>query len=364
MKNINILSLVQAKDSLELANYKNFLAHYGIEIKNEEVNDLKSLITILNDRDGIKSIFNQFYVGYKIPQIAKEFDLLRFGEDSIINVEVKNSSTEDRILEQLKRNRYYLSFLNKEIHNFTFVENFKKLYQLNDDVLVEVNFIDLAKLLYEQEVTNIDDIDKLFNPSNYLVSPFNSTENFIENKYFLTQQQETVKGKILTVLGDNTKANFFAVIGGAGTGKTLLTYDIAKEMINKVEKVLVIHCGYLNDGQKTLNSKYNWKIIEIKHYKNYKLSDYDLIIVDEAQRIYSNQLENIVKKIQDSNGNCIFSYDKVQILSTWEEKNNIDNKINKIPSIKSYKLSEKIRTNKEIASFIKMLFNKKETSLN
>ena len=210
---------------------------------------------------------------------------------------------------------------------------------------------------------NTKELDKLFNPSDYLVSPFNSTENFIENKYFLTHQQESVKVKIIDSLKDNTKANFFAVIGGAGTGKTLLTYDIAKNIINNGEKVLVIHCGYLNDGQKTLNSEYNWKIIEIKHYKNYKLSDYDLIIVDEAQRIYSNQFEDLVKKIQDCNGNCIFSYDKVQILSTWEEKNNIDNKINEIPLIKSYKLSEKIRTNKEIASFIIMLFNKKRNKL-
>jgi len=217
---------------------------------------------------------------------------------------------------------------------------------LKDDELEEVAFIKLAKLLHKQKLSNINDIDKLFNPSDYLVSPFNSTKKFIENKYFLTHQQESVKVKIIDVLEDNTKANFFAVIGGAGTGKTLLTYDIAKEMIKNAKKVLVIHCGYLNDGQSILNSKYNWKIIEIKHYKNYKLSDYDLIIVDEAQRIYSNQFQDIVKKIEENNGNCIFSYDKVQILSTWEEKNNIDNQINKIPSIKSYKLSEKIRTNK------------------
>jgi len=363
LKHINIISLTQAFDTLEKEEYKNLLDYHDIEVKDAEINDLKSLITILNDRKGIKSIFSQFYVGYKIPQISKEFDLLRFGENSIINIELKNSSTEEKILKQLKRNKYYLSFLNKKIYNFTFVENLKKLYRLKDDELEEVAFIKLAKLLYKQKVSNINDIDKLFNPSDYLVSPFNSTEKFIKNKYFLTHQQESVKVKIIDVLKDNTKANFFAVIGGAGTGKTLLTYDIAKEIIKNVKKVLVIHCGYLNDGQSILNSKYNWKIIEIKHYKNYKLSDYDLIIVDEAQRIYSNQLEDIVKKIQASNGNCIFSYDKMQILSTWEEKNKIDNQINKIPLIKSYKLSEKIRTNKEIASFIKMLFNKKRNKL-
>ena len=149
MKHINIISLTQAFDTLEKEEYLKLLAYHDIEIKDAEVNDLKSLIKILNDRDGIKSIFNQFYVGYKIPQIAKEFDLLRFGIDSVINVELKNSSTEEKILKQLKQNRYYLSFLNKKIYNYTFVENTKKLYLLNDELLKEVNFLDLAKLLFE-----------------------------------------------------------------------------------------------------------------------------------------------------------------------------------------------------------------------
>ncbi len=162
MKHINILSLTQAFDTLEDEEYKNLLDYHNIEVKDKEVDDLKSLITILNDRDGIKRIFNQFYVGYKIPQISKEFDLLRFGKTSIINIELKNSSTKEKILKQLKQNKYYLSFLTKEVHNFTFVENLKKLYHLNNDLLEEVEFTDLAKILYEQEIDNVNDINKLF----------------------------------------------------------------------------------------------------------------------------------------------------------------------------------------------------------
>ncbi|MCB4763205.1 MAG: DUF2075 domain-containing protein [Sulfurovum sp.] len=359
MKIINILSLVQAKDSLELENYKNFLVHYGIEIKDDEIQDLKSFIDVLNDRNGIQIIFNQFYVGFKIPQVAKEFDLLRFGEESIINIELKRSSTEDKIKKQLKQNRYYLKFINKKVYNYTFVSDTKKIYCLkDDDTLEEVEFVVLAKLLYEQKIKSIENIEKLFNPSDYLVSPFNSTEKFIENKYFLTQQQISAKSKIINTLKDMTKANFFSVTGSAGTGKTLLTYDIAKEIISNEKRVLIIHCGCLNNGHIKLNTTYNWKIIEIKSYNNYSLSDYDLIIVDEAQRMRTNQVEDIVSKIKNINGNCIFSYDRVQTLATWEENNNIGQKIDNIDSIIPHKLSEKIRTNKEIALFIKRLFNK------
>ncbi len=358
MKTINILSLIQAKNSLEDENYTKFLTHYGIEIKDEEIIDLKHLIDTLNYRDGIKRIFNQYYIGFKIPQVAKEFDLLRFSDESIINIELKKDSTEDKILKQLKQNRYYLKFTNKKVYNFTFVSSTSKLYNLKeDDTLVEVKFETLAKLLYEQKVKIIENINKLFNPSDYLVSPFNSTQKFIENKYFLTQQQESFKSKIITTLQDTIKPNFIAVTGSAGTGKTLLTYDIAKEVKAQGLEVLIIHCGYLNNGHNMLNTTYAWKIIEIKNYNNYDFSNYDLIIVDEAQRMYPLQIEDIESKIININGNCIFSYDKVQTLSSWEERNNIGQKIEDITAIISCKLSEKIRTNKEIALFIKRLFN-------
>lgn len=363
MKHINLISLTQAFDTLETEEYKNLLDYHDIEVKDKEIDDLKFLITILNDREGIQKIFNQFYVGYKIPQISKEFDLLRFGKNFIINIELKNNSTEEKILKQLKRNKYYLSFLNKKIYNFTFVENLKKLYRLKDGALKEVKFTELAELLYKQELMNIDDVDTVFNPSDYLVSPFNSTEKFINNKYFLTHQQETIKLKTIDMLKDNTKSNFFAITGGAGTGKTLLTYDIAKKIINDGKKVLIIHCGYLNNGHIKLNTFDGWIIIPIKSYSSYVLSDYDLIVIDEAQRMYPKQMDDIIEKISITNGNCIFSYDKVQTLATWEKSKNIEEKINNITLITKHNLSERIRTNKDIASFIKMLFNKKRNKL-
>jgi len=363
LKHINIISLTQAFDTLEKEEYKNLLNYHDIEVKDKEIDDLKSLIKILNDREGIKKIFNQFYVGYKIPQISKEFDLLRFGKDFIVNIELKNNSTEEKILKQLKRNKYYLSFLNKKIYNFTFVENLKKLYRLKNDELKEVKFTELAELLYKQELFYINDIDSVFNPSDYLVSPFNSTENFIKNKYFLTHQQETMKINTIGILKDDTKSNFFAITGGAGTGKTLLTYDIAKKIINDGKKVLIIHCGYLNDGHIKLNTIDGWIIIPIKSYSSHVLSDYDLILIDEAQRMYPKQMDDIIEKISIANGNCIFSYDKVQTLATWEKSTTIEEKINNITSITKHNLSEKIRTNKDIASFIKMLFNKKRNKL-
>jgi hypothetical protein len=120
MKNINILSLVQAYNTLQGESFKNFLSYYDIEIRDEEINDLALLVKGLSEQTINKNIFNHFHVGYKIPQIGKEFDLLRFGKDYIINIELKKTSTEEKILKQLKRNKYYLSFIGMVIHNICF----------------------------------------------------------------------------------------------------------------------------------------------------------------------------------------------------------------------------------------------------
>lgn len=359
LRNINIHSLLQANDFLKKDSLLGFLEYYGIEIKDAEIEDLKSLVKVLCSFEHSISIFDKFYVGYKIPQIGKEFDLLRFGKKYVINVELKKTSTEEKIKKQLTRNRYYLSSIERQVYGFTFVSDSKELFFLRSDGHLEkAEFEVLVKLLKDQEVDGAEIIDELFNPSDFLVSPFNSTQKFLSNEYFLTHQQEKVRNEITDDLNAPKVAKFISITGSAGTGKTLLTYDIAKQVRENKKRPLIIHCGQLNAGQEELK-KHGWEITSIKGYAHHDLGDYDLIIVDEAQRIYANQLDDIVDKVNVTNGICIFSYDKLQTLANSEEKRDINAKISSIKSIKAYKLSEKIRTNKEIATFIKMLFNNK-----
>jgi hypothetical protein len=218
LRSIHILSLVQAYDSLDNDSYVKFLQFYGIEIRNEEAEDLQVLVNILCDLTNNLKIFDQFYVGYKIPQIGKEFDLLRFGSQSVINVELKRTSSEETILEQLVRNKYYLSYIEKDIYNLSFVSDTEQLYFLNqDDNLEKVCASFLLELLNAQEIQDVEVIDDLFNPSDYLVSPFNSTNKFIQNKYFLTHQQEYIRNITLNSFASARGPNFVSIIGGAGT---------------------------------------------------------------------------------------------------------------------------------------------------
>lgn len=100
-----------------------------------------------------------------------------------------------------------------------------------------MNFTDLCNKLLSQKILVLNNIDDLFNPSDYLVSPFNSPEKFMNGGYFLTTQQEQICEQIEKRLSDRV-TNFIALTGSAGTGKTLLTYHIAKQSIQRVIKFL------------------------------------------------------------------------------------------------------------------------------
>lgn len=357
MRTINILSLVQAKESLESGNYKSFLNYHGIDISDAEVDDLNVFVELLINQTDSKSLLNSFYVSYKIPQIGKEFDLLRFGTDSIINIELKSKCDEDKIKAQLIRNEYYLSYLNTNIFNYCFSSDSGQLYILESGEIRQTSFLALIEHLMGQKVEQVKDVDAKFNPSNYLVSPFNNTKKFLENKYFLTHQQEEIKKLTLKTLEDTKEPGFVSISGSAGTGKTLLVYDLVKTVKKSGKKPLIIHCGTLNKGQEELRAA-DWDIIPIKNIKNYKVHDYDAVFIDEGQRIWRPQLEDLKKEIIKYNRNMIFSFDRSQTLARWEDKSGVDQILDGLGGLISYKLSEKIRTNKEIAFFIRSLFNK------
>lgn len=358
MKSINLQSLISAKNTLSPPVFDLYLSIFGIKRpKEKELEDLKSLVNQLKSNSKKLIILDQFYVGYTINQISKEFDLLRFGEENIINIELKTENTGERIKEQLEKNIHYLSFLGKEIFSFTYVAEDNKLFFLDKSKnIIESDFSFLISKLNAQNLVEIDNIDNVFNPSNYLVSPFNSTEAFMDGQYFLTGHQKTIKESILK-LNEKTSPCFIAIEGSAGTGKTLLTYDIAKEYIQRSKNVLIFHCGNLNSGHYKLIGSYSWSIASIKYLKNYNLQSYDLIIIDEIQRIYKDQLDFFLININKTNAKCIFSYDPLQCLASWEIERNIPQYIKDEASPKYFKLTEKIRTNKEIASFIKNLFD-------
>lgn len=363
MKPQNVISVLYGAAALETLG-ENVDKRYKV-LKPHEIRTMAQFCHVMQDCGCKINHFDGFYVGYIIQQINKEFDLLRFGKESILNIEIKSelktANKEDKILQQMRKNFYYLKFLGRKVNLFSYVEKegfFR--YREENDSLERIKESDVAQELMAQEIDYSIDPDSEFVPSSYLISPFNSTERFMDGEYFLTQAQEKRKVEIHDELIENPFM-FFCLSANAGTGKTLLLYDIAKQCIAQGNSPLIIHCGILNEGHQKLINQYKWNILPIRAI-NWRLpipemDNVDLVLIDEAQRIRSQQLEAIIKKAIEVNVPIIFSYDTNQYLKAGETRNIAEYLASEYPSIRvsAKRLSNKIRTNKQLASFISNL---------
>lgn len=361
MRSVNLYMLTRNIGE-NFTKYEKALSLRKTEIKPKEKEfwSLRKLVDELQI-NGLKiEEFDDFYFSFSIPQIGKEFDLLKIGDEKIVNIELKSDDVDqEKIKEQLKTNRYYLSYLQKNMVFYTYVAETGVLYQLKDNNLIIRNYQNLINNIVECSNCYSENIESLFKVSAYLVSPLNTPEKFLEGKYFLTQQQKQIKKEIEKHINKSKeKYCFMGITGAPGTGKTLLLYDLAMEY-SQFGKICFIHCGILCEGHNYLNQKLdNIDIIAAKRLKqDFDFSNYQYIFVDETQRIYEEQFELIVSSAKKNNLKTFFGFDAQQILSKEESKRNIPENIEILDNYKEFRLSNKVRTNNEIASFIKKIFN-------
>ncbi len=362
MKTVNLKSLIKIYDKNGGINipsaYMNYLSSpdYKLTIHDGELSSLKSLILTLENNNSELNLnhFDNFFIGYKIPQINKEFDLLRISKSMVLNIEYKSEYT-DSVRNQLYKNRYYLNFLKPEIKLFTYIENENKLYKLNDvDELIEADCQELIEIIKKQCSENIEkgNLNDLFKPSNYLISPFTKTEEFIKGEYFLTQEQEEKERELINDVSNGGR--YFMFTGQAGTGKTLLMYHLAKKYKEARCEVGFIHVGNLHSGHYKLKEQYGWNIQPIKEWKSlFNVTHPRVIIIDEIQRVkskYKYQILGIIEQCKNFDIILIVGGDKKQILANDEGE--VIEQINNSVKWKKFNLRGKIRTNKELANFI------------
>ena len=367
MKPMNIISACSGMLALQKANTidKNTMRKYFGLTQNEALS-LLSLINMFKCEDADFSCFNGYYVGYSIAQTSKEFDLLRFSDDLIINIELKGALEKEEVYQkvndQMVENYYYLKFLSKKIIIFTYVENdgFYR-YNAENQKSEKAYPMELIECLLHQKVNYTINPTDLFVPSNYLISPFNNTDKFINGEFFLTDHQRNIKNEIMTYLAKN-EFKIFCISANAGTGKTLLLYDIARSFIQDSKTPLIIHSGILNSGHDRLKDC-GWNIIPISDLRKNSVGrlindSISVVIIDEAQRVYESQIKHLVNRAIELKISLLFSYDIKQFLRTSESKDifkYIEHNYKKV-TVLEYKLTNKIRTNKELASFIQNLF--------
>lgn len=360
MNPINLYTLTRITDPSEFTSYEKHLSGraYTLQQREREIESLQVLVNMLLNEKTDKTFLDGFYYGYVIPQLGKEFDLLKFTEDAVINIELKSEDVgEERRIKQLSCNKHYLNHLGKPLISFVFISNTKELYEYKNNILLKSEMNYLKKILSEHSVSCTTPVDDLFKVSNFLVSPLNTPEKFLKGEYFLTQQQETFKERILDDISSLQAPLFFYIEGSAGTGKTLLFYDLAKNL-SQTEKCCLINCGMLAPGHRVISSGIeNLEIISMNAaIYDYDLSEFKYIFLDGAHRISTEFLEKIVSYVNNNRKICMFSFDKKQVLSRNETNAEITDKIKLIPDIKGMALKNRIRTNQMMQAFIRSLF--------
>lgn len=338
----------------------------GDKIKTYEIKSMHQLVNILLDSNCSMECFENWFYSYNIENLGKELDLIKVCKNGIvINVELKSQMTShDEIKDQLIQNRTYLSILGSEIYSFTFVEDIgdgtSRIFEYNQE-LKECSPTDLISAILKVEDSIEEEIDNFFTPSMFLVSPLNSPSAFIGKKYILTKQQREFKSEIIKGISEGNK--LWGITGEAGTGKTLLLYDMAMELKDE-HKVCIIHGGNLCNGHYNLNRVLeNLRVYNPKVITDSFLSRYDVLCIDESHRLYKIDLD-LILSYYDSGllKGLIFSYDPKQMLSISELKRNNPERLNKLSGFNEMVLSKNIRTNDEIYSFTRAMFDLKDIS--
>lgn len=364
MKAINIYTYSRIQEDMA-TEFENILSKRSkkLKVKPQEFDAIRSLVNMLLGIGVEIKDFEIFFLSFTIEQIGKEFDLIKLDKDNLVlNIELKSEEVGvEAIQNQLEKNRYYLKHLAPDVRLYTFVETGKELYKYTSKGLQLVGVEDLKDTMQLFQESLGENLESLFQANSYLISPLNSHQKFMYGDYFLTNQQHDIKKKIVDLILLNDKEYVLGITGKAGTGKTLLLYDIIKEIAERGENCCLIHSGILCDGHRILSAKWdNVTIFSAKELNGdgvENLKRYQFIFVDESQRIYSSTFEKIIKEVISESKTVIFAYDYAQSLSITEEERNIPAKLQKIDGFMEYTLSDKIRTSKEIASFTRTMMN-------
>ena len=358
MKSISIYAITRNQNIECLQKLERQLSGrtYFLKMREWELESMKALVRELEvHMQDVHAL--RFFYSFQVPRLGKEFDLLQIKDDQIVNIELKSGKVSDEaVRKQLLQNRYYLSVQGKMIQSYTYISSQERLVRLNNhDHIVEADWDQLCLALQRQSKDYEGDIEDLFQAEMYLFSPVTEPERFLNKEYFLTSQQKDIERRILDKIR-KVKYGYFWFSGLPGTGKTLLLYDIAMKL-SVHQKVCMIHCGETGKEWKILHDR----LLRIAFLSDSQLEEcpdlkeYSAILVDEAHLLSVKELHRILELSEKYP--VIFSGDDEDMISDEEMDRTMLREIEHLPDIQSFHMTNRIRTNAELSSFIQNMMH-------
>lgn len=325
--------------------------HGEVRIPSTEPEDLKCLL------DGNLSKLHSskkdgYFWGIKIGRkLDEEFDILRFGTNSIVNIELKSDLSKDGLAslrDQLRRHKRVLQFLEENLYLYVYIRSNDEIYKLSDnEELISCNFDEIMNDVEESYIDSnrLEELDM----TNLIISPYTDPDEFSKRNYQLIQQQKSVKQRAF----DSTK-KFISIKGRAGTGKSLVLFDLAKKYIENDKDIILYFTGQL-DEYSIITDSIGFNVKPIKFFSENEANKYDIVMFDEAQRLYPAQYKEI---ITFNNEKIIFCYDPAQTLSFKELGDSLESNLKELDNHQELKLKDNIRAKPEIYDFISRILEK------
>ena len=358
MKSVSIYALTRKQNLSNLSRLEYHLSgrEKPLKMRTWEINSMRALVDQLEKYMPEVYRLRLFY-SFQILRLGKEFDLLQVKENQIVNIELKSGAvSEDAIRRQLIQNRYYLAILGRPVRSYTYISSQNRLVRLtNHDHIVEAEWEQLCAELQEKSADFSGDLEDLFQAEWYLISPLTQPERFLKKEYFLTAQQKDIERQILKSIRIK-RGGYYHFSGLPGTGKTLLLYDIAMKLSGR-QMVCMIHCGASGQEWKRLHERLR-RIVWVSDSQitaEMRLDEYGTVLVDEAHLLDKETLDNIVEAA--GKRPVIFTSDCEDQLSPEEVDQSVKLGIAKLPEIQTFRLTNRIRTNEEISSFVQNMMH-------
>lgn len=394
MKSLSIYTLTRNQSIEHISKLERQLSgrKFPLKIRTWEWGSMRALAAQLEMH--MQEVYSlRFFYSFQIPRLGKEFDLLQIKDNHIVNIELKSGVVSDQaIRKQLIQNRYYLSVLGRPIQSYTYISSQNRLVRLtHHDHIVDADWERLCEDLQKEGTNYEGNIEDLFRAELYLISPITDPVRFLKKEYFLTSQQRDIEKKILRDIYAKQSGCFW-FSGIPGTGKTLLLYDIAMKLSVR-HRICMVHCeengekwrilherlqridfladeqiriekksGSQNSGQdkgpdssRDYDQKKQFNYEERKAGTQIPLEKYRGILVDEAHLLSKDKIERLLELSKEQP--VIFSSDSEDVISSEEmDKENIK-KLENQTDIKVFRLTNRIRTNAELSTFIQNMMH-------